>query len=214
MKKFTRPDNQQKVILPTNTITDKIWYTSDDNENMRIIVSILSEKPITWKVTKVENVQPFGLITLALYQDRFDSNTDYVNMETGEMYADYYEYKAEPSDQNNNITTENITAKISASTTNIKVGGSYKNLTVNIYNTDGDDITKDYSSATFTWTCSINDTDWTDKVTWRSGSFYNQYKIKFPDDMSQLGNTLEIKCSIVNNEENIESETSQFELLG
>ena len=100
-----------------------------------------------------------------------------------------------------------------ASTSTIKVGGSYKNLTVNLFNDSNEDITTEYADAIFTWTCSIDNEDWTDKVTWRAGTEYNQKKVKFPSDASTIGKILYVKCEIVKNNLPIKSEVLELELI-
>ena len=110
------------------------------------------------------------------------------------------------------IPPSSITARISASTSTIKVGGSYKNLTVNLFNDSNEDITTEYADATFTWTCSIDDEDWTDKVTWRDSTEYNQKKVKFPNDTSVIGKILSLKCEIVKDNLPIKSEILLLEL--
>ena len=108
--------------------------------------------------------------------------------------------------------TETYAGEIEASSDTISVGGSYKTLTVKIYDSNKNDITENYSEATFTWTCSIDDEDWTDKVTWRAGTEYNQKKVKFPNDTSTIGKILSVKCEIVKDDLSIESEILPLEL--
>lgn len=210
---FGHTDNQNKLILPMNSITEKFWYTDDDSKNMRVIVSALMENPTVWKITKCESASPLGLQKLTLYTNFFNEHTDYVNLETGEMYANYFDSEIAPTDPSTpTAPPSSITARISASTSTIKVGGSYKNLTANLFNDSNEDITTDYADATFTWTCSIDDEDWTDKVTWRAGTEYNQKKVKFPNDTSVIGKILSVKCEITNDDLSIESEILPLEL--
>lgn len=210
---FGHTDNQNKLILPMNSITEKFWYTDDDSKNMRVIVSVLMENPTVWKITKCESASPLGLQKLTLYTNFFNEHTDYVNLETGEMYANYFDSEITPIDPSTPTTPpSSITAKISASTSTIKVGGSYKNLTVNLFNDSNEDITTEYTDATFTWTCSVDDEDWTDKVTWRVGTEYNQKKVKFPNDSSVIGKILSVKCKIVKDDLSIESKILPLEL--
>jgi hypothetical protein len=145
----------------------------------------------------------------------FSEYTDYVNLETGEMYADYYTTDSSltptnPSDST--LPTATNYSKITASTSTIKIAGSYKTLTAKIYDNSDTEITDNYSSANFKWTCSIDDEDLTDTVTWLSNVNYNQIKIKFTDDRNYLGKTLDIKCVVTNGNEIIET-TAQFELV-
>ena len=211
---FGHTDNQNKLILPMNSITEKFWYTDDDSKNLRVIVSALMENPTVWKITKCESASPLGLQKLTLYTNFFNEHTDYVNLETGEMYANYFDSEITPTDPDTPTTPpSSIAIRISASTSTIKVGGSYKNLTVNLFNDSNEDITTEYADATFTWTCSIDDEDWTDKVTWRAGTEYNQKKVKFPNDASTIGKILSVKCEIVKDNLPIESEILPLELV-
>ena len=218
----TTQQNQELLFIPTNEISDTIYYVSEDNNtNQRLIVdipnySIENWTPNTWVVSKVERVNVRGRTKLTLYQKPFNSNTDYIEKDengiiTG-LWANYFGGTA-PTDPSTPTTPpSSIAARISASTSTIKVGGSYKNLTVNLFNDSNEDITTEYADATFTWTCSIDDEDWTDKVTWRAGTEYNQKKVKFPNDSSVIGKILSIKCEIVKDNLPIESENLQLEL--
>lgn len=181
---------------------------------MRLLVSTLSDHPSAWTVTKCENVQPFGIQKLTIYSNFFNEHTDYVNLETGEMYANYFDSEIAPTDPSTpTAPTSSITARISASTSTIKVGGSYKNLTVNLYNDSNEDITTEYSDTTISWTCSIDDEDWTDKVTWRDSTEFNQKKLKFPNNNSVIGKILTVKCTVEKDNETIESETISLEFV-
>lgn len=216
--RFTSQENQDKVWLPLNPITEKIWYTNESSKNMRVLVSSFTDNAIAWQISKVENAQPLGVQKLTLYQDFFDQHRDYIEKdENGNiigMWASYFDSEIVPTDPSIPTTPpSSITARISASTSTIKVGGSYKNLTVNLFNDSNEDITTEYADdAAFTWTCSIDNEDWTDKVTWRSGIKYNQKKVKFPNDTSVIGKILSVKCEIVKDNLPIESEILSLEL--
>ena len=215
--RFTSQENQDKVWLPLNPITEKIWYTNESSKNMRVLVSSFTANAIAWQISKVENAQPLGVQKLTLYQDFFDQHRDYIEKDSDGniigMWASYFDSEITPTDPSTPTTPpSSITARISASTSTIKVGGSYKNLTVNLFNDSNEDITTEYADATFTWTCSIDDEDWTDKVTWRAGTEYNQKKVKFPNDTSVIGKILSVKCEIVKDNLPIESEILSLEL--
>ena len=215
--------NQELLFIPTNEISDTIYYVSEDNNNnQRLIVdipnySIENWTPNTWVVSKVERVNVRGRTKLTLYQKPFNSNTDYIEKDengiiTG-LWANYFGGTA-PTDPSTPTTPpSSIIAKISASTSTIKVGGSYKNLTVNLFSDSNEDITTEYADATFTWTCSIDNEDWTDKVTWRAGTEYNQKKVKFPNNNSVIGKILSVKCEIIKDNLPIESEILSLELV-
>lgn len=215
--RFTSQENQDKVWLPLNPITEKIWYTNESSKNMRVLVSSFTDNAIAWQISKVENAQPLGVQKLTLYQDFFDQHRDYIEKDSDGniigMWASYFDSEITPTDPSTPTTPpSSITARISASTSTIKVGGSYKNLTVNLFNDSNEDITTEYADATFTWTCSIDDEDWTDKVTWRAGTEYNQKKVKFPNDTSTIGKILSVKCELIKDNLTIESEILSLEL--
>ena len=214
---FASQENQNKLILPLNAITEKIWYTNNNSENMRVLVSAFTENPVAWIISKVETANNLGLQMLTLYQDFYDQNTDYIEKDSDGniigLWADYYDSNIEPTDPDTPTPTPSTTyGKITASTSTIKVGGSYKTLTLKLYDADDNEVTDNYSSVIFDWSCYIkgNETDdLSDKVTWLNGSLFNQKKIKFPDNRDYLDNVLVIKC-VVNDIETIE----EFELIG
>jgi hypothetical protein len=131
---FTSTENKKKILLPMNNISEKIFYTTNINgtiKNQRMILSALTPNPTTWQVSKIDTSKPFGLIEVTLYQDFFNPNTDYVNLETGEMYADYYMSSIAPTESTANSS---ISCDITSTTNTIKVEGSYKLLTSIFYN--------------------------------------------------------------------------------
>lgn len=183
-----------------------------------MVISANTKHPIVWTLTKLENASPLGIQTLTFYQNYWNEHTDYIEKDSNGnivgMWADYFSSEITPTNPSTPIPTpSSITARILASTSTIKVGGSYKNLTVNLFNDSNEDITTEYSDATISWTCSTDDEDWTDKVTWRDGTEFNQKKLKFPSDSSVLNKILSIKCVITIEDETIESEVLQLELI-
>ena len=213
---FTRPDNQQKLWVSLNSITENFWYNNEENKTMRLVVSAPTKNVLVWSVTKIENVQPIGIQKLTLYQTQWNEHTDkWVDDGYGNYvpYADYCDSNIEPTDSDaSSPTPSTIYGKITASTSTIKVGGSYKTLTLKLYDADNNEITDNYSSAAFDWTCYIkgNETDdLSDKVTWLNGSLFNQKKIKFADDRSYLDKILVVRCIV----DGIVT-TEEFELIG
>ena len=170
----------------------------------------------------MERVNVRGRTKLTLYQKPFNSNTDYIEKDengiiTG-LWANYFGGTA-PTDPDTKPTPSpvtNILATITSSASTIKVGGSYKNLTVNLFNDSNEDITNEYADLppeNFQWTCSIDNEDWTDKVTWRAGTEYNQKKVKFSNDASVIGKILIIQCVIFDEHQGyINGEKFQFEI--
>ena len=220
---FTHPDNQTKLWFELNSITEKFWYNMDINKTMRLIVSAPTDNPVTWSVTKVENFNPIGIQKLTLYQDFYNPNKDKIIYdEYGNiiaMYADYYDSSIKPISSNiseHSLSPSRTYAKITASTNNIKVGGSYKTLSVKICDSNDNEITDEYSDAIFNWSCYLDEkdktTDLSAKVTWRNGTTFNQKKIKFPNDRTYLGKNLNVKCEVIKDGSLIET-ISQFELI-
>lgn len=209
-------DNVDKAYLPLNNITENINYVDENSNNQRMIISAKTKYPLAWKLTKLENTKPLGLLQLTFSQTSFDQNNDYIEKDKDGniigMWADYYKSTTPTDPDTPSPTPSTIYGKITASTSTIKVGGSYKTLTLKLYDADDNAVTDNYSSATFDWTCCIkgNETDdLSDKVTWLNGSLFNQKKIKFVDDRSYLNKILVIKC-VVDGIVTIE----EFELIG
>ena len=92
--------------------------------------------------------------------------------------------------------THNVT--IETSTNTIKIGGSYKSLTAKVTDANGNDVTSDYSNATFDWTCSIDGNDYTNNCTWRAGAEFNQKKLKMSADESYAGKNMVVTVVIGN----------------
>lgn len=217
---FASQENQNKCWLPLNTITEKIWYTSDNTQNMRVLVGAYTENPIAWIISKVENANNLGIQQLTLYQDFFDQHRDYIERdENGNiigLWANYYDSDIAPTDPTEPTPTPSSNyGTITASTSTIKIGGSYKTLTVAVFDESGADITDSYSDAVFNWTCSIegvDDTELDTVITWLDGTTFNKQKIKFSNDRSYLEKILEVKCEIIKDTETIET-SMQFELI-
>ena len=210
---FDIPNNITKIFLPFNDITKNIKYVNDDSKNQRFIISAKVDNPLTWRVTKIENTIPNGLLQITLIQDLYNPHTDLIERDDEGniigMYADYYDSPILPQDNGNVISPIPLNNnKIIASTFYIKVGGSYKTLTVQLYDNNENDITEHYVDATFKWTCNIvvNGivTDLTDIVTWANGNKYNQKKIKFPNNRMYLNQILNIKCTVITNTQQID----------
>ncbi len=181
-----------------NDITERIHYISEDNENnQRLIISTLSPNPAVWMVSKVQDLNPLGILKLTYKQTVFDEHTDFVDWETGEMYADYWVNDIAPIDD---TQAETVTAEITALNNYLKIGGSYKLLTVSFSDEDGNDITDDYISliTTDSWKCYLDDEDMTENplITWLPQTDNNKIKIKFGKDFSYLTKVLKIQCTV------------------
>ena len=210
---MTKQENQDKIWLPLNRITEKIWYSTDQNKNMRVLVSAYTDHPVAWKISKVENAQPIGIQKLVIYQDYFDQNKDYIEKDSNGniigMWADYHDSDIEPIEPD--PITNKLNSEIISSTPKIKVGGTYKLLTLKIYDDDHNEITDNYSDATFSWKCSVDEEDLTEKVTWFVVKSNNQIKIKFPNDRTYLDHILDIVCTVEKDGQSFETAT-QYEI--
>lgn len=181
-----------------NLITEKIHYIAEDSEeNQRLIISSLSPNPSVWIVSKVQDISPFGVLKLTYKQTVFDEHTDYIDWDTGDMYADYYINDIEPIDEPKPITDY---AKITAINNYIKLGGSYKLLTITFYDEDDNDVTSKYidNITPENWKCFIDDVEYTENeiITWLSQSEANKIKIKIGKDLSLLSKILKIQCTV------------------
>lgn len=103
---------------------------------------------------------------------------------------------------NSSTPSLDYTMEIYASSDTLKVGGSYKTLTVKYYNSEGTEITSDViankTREDYVWSAWCNGdnlTDNTNFITWLNGSTVNQNKIKLADDRSYLAKTMTIKCA-------------------
>lgn len=193
----TKMENQDKCWLPLNPITEKIWYKTEDNKNTRMLIGAPTAHPIAWIVSKIENAQPLGIQKITLHQTDFNPKTDYVNLQTKEMFADYYDLNSVPTNPTEEKLYETYDlCRLSASTPTLKIGGSYKLITAQIFDGQGDEITSLYSDATYTWSYDIEGIELTDVVKWLQAANPNTIKIKFAKDRSYLGKTLHISCLI------------------
>lgn len=212
---FTHTDNQNKIWLPMNSITEKFWYTSEDSKNMRVVVSALTEHPTVWTVTKVENSMPFGIQKLTIYTAFWNEHTDYVNLETGEMYADYFDSEITPTDPDTQpipSPVTNVLATITSSLSTIKIGGSYRTLNIKLLNDSGEDVTDIFgdSKSNFEWHFEIDNEEYKGII--RNDLSFCQMKIKFPDDYDYVGKILTIYYTITNETITIESNKLQLEI--
>lgn len=199
---FTRTDNQNKIWLPLNKLTEKFWYTNSEDTTMRIVVSAPTEHPLIWACTKIENIQPIGIQKLTIYQTVWSDNRDYIEKdENGNiigMWASYFDSEIAPSDPDTPTPTPspetNILASIICSASSIKVGGSYRTLNIKFINDSGEDITNDFDKATIEWNYIINGNNYSKII--ENVTSFNQRKIKMPDDYEQIGKILIISCII------------------
>ena len=92
--------------------------------------------------------------------------------------------------------------EIYASSDTLKIGGSYKTLTVKYYNSEGTEITSDVivnkTKSDYVWSAWCEGVDLTNDtsfVTWYTGGAVNTTKIKLADKRDYIGKTMTIKCA-------------------
>lgn len=207
----TKVENQEKYWLPLNSITEKLNYTQD-GKNMRVLVGAVIDHPIAWTISKVENTSPLGLQKITFYQTPFNPNKDYVNRETGEMFADYYDNEVVPVESTPVDVPIKPMAEISTSSSSVKVGGSYRLFTVNIVDKSKEDITENYRNANFIWKAEVENVDITGDLKWVEHSEFNKIKMKFSSDRSYLGKVLVLHCQISTDKEVLETE-AKFDII-
>lgn len=189
-------DEQGKFWLPWNRITSEVKH------DMRFFISMLQEEPYVYKTSKIKNTSPKGIITITIEQDRFDQNKDYVNLETGEMYADYYSSTITPEVVD--VKKKEITdiLSIEAKTYKVRVNGGSKVLNAKILDINGNDISNKYDNGILQWKFYIDDQE-LDSELIKSDDNYNyspnniyKHKFYFLGDENFLNKKLVVKLSI------------------
>lgn len=189
-----RPDNQDQIWLPQNSISDELFY--DD----RIIVSSARSNPIVWQVSKISTIHPLGINKITIKQDKFNENTDYIPLtkETPfEMYANYNTSAITPTEEIHKVELTDY-ASIVCSLTVLKVNGGYRKFGVKFYNKENQELST-YNVKNNNWSFMINGKDLV-----KSGLIevqpvntendYSLVKVKFLGDETYIGNI--ITCSV------------------
>lgn len=197
--KFSVLENQGKMYLPYNPITNELYY------NQRVIVSLPTVTPLTWTISKVENTLPKGVNYVTLYQDEFNSETDAFwgpddigNPLPGEwcMLADYMEKPITPTvEEQDGSNTDSV--KITCGNPQIYTGRS-KTLTATCYDANNNDVTSNYS--TFEWSYSIDGVDASNVISESVLSDHNKIKITFIGNEDYAFKTLVLTCTATNND--------------
>ena len=206
MYRFTQQENQRKFILPYNDISKTLFY------NQRIAVSPPLETPIAWHISKVEGINPLGIIHYTLAQNAWNFHTDVVEYDddgnvTG-MWCDLIHEDNMPNETNPSISPEEYGnyAEITyaGAKPQIKVNGSYKAVTITYLNSN--EVLKDQTPGE--WSYWIDDTDASDLVKVLSQESSNTIKVKFIGDEEYLGKVLTVR----NTKDNIVAEL-QLEII-
>lgn len=185
-------ENQNQIWIPSNEYSDSINYV-EDGINKRIIISGRKEEPLTWKVSKIENLHPIGINKITVIQTKFDENKDLivplnVSDSVYEMYADFYNSSIEPEVPIEPIEeTEDYSVITTTGTPpQIKIGGGYKVFTVNFLDKDGNNVNINHNMFNDNWSFVIEDEEvnknilLTDYIENSEDGYYS-VKLKFYD---------------------------------
>ena len=179
------PEDQQKFAIPMDRTFENIFY------NMRIAIDnrVLTE-PRVWRISKINRIDANGIGIFTCAQDKFNPNADYLDSE-GNWWADYYDADTgaetaptipEPIDNVHGVIT-------CTGSQNIKVGGSYKKLTISYYNGE-----TPIEPRQGTWHFSIDGTRADALVTTKTdGLAPNELKVKFIGESTYIGKELNIR---------------------
>ena len=187
-------ENQTKAILPYNEITKTLYY------NTRSIISVDLPEPICWRVTKVESLAHKGNILFTFAQTNFDQHHDYIERdEDGNvvgMWANYYKETNLPIDNpiepDPTLSGDYAEITYAGKDPHIKVGGSYKSITITYYNS-GEVLSNQTPGDWSYWIDDIDVTDDTELIKVLDTESPNTVKVKFLGDENYLGKTLIIK---------------------
>ena len=176
-------EDQQKFILPLTRNTEKLFY----NQRMIVDNKVLTE-PRAWRISKINRINQNGTVLVTLYQDIFDQNKDYIELdEYGNvvgMWADYYLQPINPDPEDVSTIYSVITYSSKAQ---LKIGGSYKKFTVTFYDNE-----EEVGFEPGAWSYTIDGEDASSLISEIAGESDNQIKVKFIGDESYLDKQLVI----------------------
>lgn len=200
---FSSPDDINKLLLPLNDVTKSFGHIINSDENQRVILSAKTDHPLVWKVSKIENTKPIGIVKVTMKETVFNPHTDYIEKdEDGNivgMWADYYSSEFEPILPEENTDThddKNYThCHISTSQYSIKNGGSYRTITSTYLNGDEEDVSSLYSNRSKTYKFEIDGVDVSSYVICNEQTDKNIMKIKF-NNSDYIGKILKVTTYI------------------
>lgn len=207
---FSTPDDINKLLLPLNNITKSFGHILENNENQRVILSAKTDNPLTWKVSKIENTKPVGIIKATLKEVVYDPNTDYIEIDDNGniigMWANYYTSKIEPTipPEDEHINENDIIpnrCELSASLYQVKNGSpKYRIIQSNYFNNKNEDISINYSDLDKDYQFIIIDSDNTEidvseYVEYVVDKDKNKFKVKF-NNSDYIGDILIIRTMV------------------
>lgn len=201
--KTTVPQNQSKIVLPWNSVSNELFY------NQRVILSMPMDIPLTWQISKVENTVPRGVVGINLYQDQFNPKTDYIDKSDPDhwrMYADYYQFPATPETDDSESQEPIVpigSVVVSSTTALFKIGGAFKTLTATYFTEEGEEIPAD----SYNWSFRMDDGTEAEVET-KSGAADNKIKVKFLGDESYVGRRIIATCTVSVENSEVQGEES------
>lgn len=178
------PEDQQKMIVPINSLSEKIFYgvrSIIDNEGIK-------EDFRAWKVSKVNRIASNGVVLITFAQDQFDEHKDYVEYDKDGkiigVYADFFKDGVPALDPD---ITPAITKYVKMSYKGVqnfqlKVGGSARTFAVQYY--DEHDNPIDYDNGA--WSVTIDGKN-ADKFISITSVKDGEVKVKVIGDDSLIG---------------------------
>lgn len=195
-------DDVASIWIPLNNVTEKFWYINSNGMNQRVCVSAKVDRPLTYKVSKVSDAKPVGLIKITLDQDNFDQFKDYIERDENGyivgMWADYYDNNVGAQEEPSDGLYDVPLCTLSATNQTMRIGGSYKTITATLTR-DNIDITDQYTLKQSDWKILVGDEDITantDLLTVKESDKNNAIKIKFANDRSYINKIITVQCTV------------------
>lgn len=194
-------DDVANLWIPLNSITQHFGYSNMIGQNQRICVSAKTPVPLTYKISKINNAKPVGIIQATLDQDNFNQHTDYVERDTEGnivgMWANYYDNVVPPPDNHTVVADDIPKCELAAANQTLRIGGSYKTISASFSRND-EDLSNQYSSVAKTWGVYIDGKEitYTDLVTVKEDSAANMLKVKFANDRSYINKVITVRCTV------------------
>lgn len=195
--KTTSVENQDAMWVPLNKYSENIYYEQRFIISHSIYNPDKEIYPITWEVSKVEGLHPFGIQKVVLYQDLFNKNTDYIEFDENNniigMWADYYKSNITPDEimpkpeigNHSVITCKGISRQL-------KIGGSYKTLTCEFFNNVGEKID---DMKNIVWSFMVDGSSVSEHITILETEQNNVIKIKFSKNQDFIGKILTVSVA-------------------
>lgn len=164
-------------------------------------MSAKTDYPLTWKITKVENTKPIGIIKATLDQDFFNPHTDFIEKdESGYivgMWADYKDTNISPiePEEDKPIPKPYNHCVVSTSSYSLKNSGSYRTVTFTYLDENENDISSEYSSRDKEYFFEIDGEDVDKYVTYVVQDDKNIIKLKF-NNSDYIGKILTVRNRI------------------